>query len=423
MKITKLYVSGFKNLLNCEIYPGNVHAITGCNGSGKSNLLDVFAFVVGLLSRSEEERRGILLNGDAPNGDWFPESTNRKKLEPFSFSLECVLKISGGEWLVAYSLALSINGIKEDAYPRVDGARFASESLTAKPLGAVGKAKTLLLRNSSGGVGVFGGVSKRSRQVFKCKNDISALHALEVREADDFPVKYPVLAAFRKSLLSTELVRLDSEAFRDSLYTSVREPFSEKVPGSVINAFDPYYLLKEIEKNKDDWMDFEHWLKRLVDLDGLLLHENKAKRATKNTPPEPQRRFIFARRHERLLSYGQLSMGATVAIGFLTVLYTLLKRGGAALFEEPENYLHPHAVVELIRLFREFSGEHTVIFSTHSTVALNSLLPEEVTVMVPLANGFSSTKRVSEIKEAVDALNRGYVSFGDLLQTNFATRS
>jgi predicted ATPase len=113
-------------------------------------------------------------------------------------------------------------------------------------------------------------------------------------------------------------------------------------------------------------------------------------------------------------------MGATVIVGYLTVLFTLVRRGGAALFEEPENYLHPKAIVELIRLFREFSEDHTIIFSTHSPVALNSLQPNEVTVMRSDKHGFVATQRVSDISEAVAALDRGYLSFGDLLQTDYA---
>lgn len=42
--------------------------------------------------------------------------------------------------------------------------------------------------------------------------------------------------------------------------------------------------------------------------------------------------------------------------------------------------------------------------------------------MRPVGDGFVSIKNVSEIKEAIEALDRGFVSFGDLLQTDYATK-
>ena len=253
---------------------------------------------------------------------------------------------------------------------------------------------------------------------------MSALQALEVREADGFRSTYPVLAEFRRALLSTELIRLDSESFRQYFNAVSRKPYSNKLPGQVISAYDPYHLLREIEKEGEKWLEFEEWLKQLVEIEGLMLWEpektHESDVSAQVDVDQPQ--FIFPKQHGRLLFDGELSMGATVAVGYLTVLFTLLRKGGAALFEEPENYLHPKAVGELIRLFREFSQDHTVIFSTHSPVAINSMKPEEVSVMRPVGDGFVSIKNVSEIKEAIEALDRGFVSFGDLLQTDYATK-
>ena len=421
MIIKRLFISGYKNLLDCDFSPNKVHAITGCNGSGKSNLLEVLPFVAGLHSASDGERQGILNQGTCPNGVWFPISKNKDKLKPFQFTIECYLLIEGVQHYVEYSLGFENLDVDQKPFYQIHGAKIASETIRTKIVGASGIGKTVLTRNVDADVKVFGGKTKRKKTSFKCKSNMSALQALEVREADEFRNTFPVLAQFRLALLSTELVRLDSESFREYLYTFTRKPFAAKSPGSIIRAYDPYHLLREIEKDKNQWNDFEEWLKQLVDLEGVTLFEDEEEKKPDVSTPVERKQFIFPRQHGRLLTYGELSMGGTVALGYLIVLFTILKKGGAALFEEPENYLHPKAVVELVRLFREFSQEHTVIFSTHSPVSINSMKPDEVSVMRSVGDGFVTIKNVSEIKEAIDTLNRGFLSFGDLLQTDYAS--
>jgi predicted ATPase len=422
MIITRLFISGYKNLLDCDFSPEKVHAITGCNGAGKSNMLEVLPFVAGLLSGSDEMRKEILIKGSCPNGSWFPISIKKEKIKPFQFTLECILSNEGVQHFVQYELKFESTDMSDSPYHEVKGAKISSETIKTKIVGASGIERTVLTRNSNAEVIAFGGKTKRAKTSFKCKSDMSALQALEVREADEFPNTYPILSQFRRALLSTELVRLDSESFRQYIYTNRREPFANKMPGAVINSYDPYHLLREIEKDAHQWKEFQQWLKHLVDLDGVELYESEVDKKAEPTPQTERKQFIFLRQHQRYLSYGELSMGGTVSLGYLTVLFTLLKKGGAAIFEEPENYLHPKAVVELIRLFREFSQEHTVIFSTHSPVALNSMKPQEVSVMRSVGDGFVTIKNVSDIKEAIDALNRGFLSFGDLLQTDYATK-
>lgn len=132
-------------------------------------------------------------------------------------------------------------------------------------------------------------------------------------------------------------------------------------------------------------------------------------------------KFIFTRQHGRTQGPGQRSMGGNVVLAFLIAIFSLIDSGGVVLIEEPENHLHPQAVMNLIRFFREFSDRCNIIFSTHNPVVLNELQPNEVTVMEVLPDGFVTTRTVADIAEAIASLNRGFNSLGDLLQTNFAS--
>ncbi|MBU4419712.1 MAG: AAA family ATPase, partial [Proteobacteria bacterium] len=42
--LTRLKISGFKNLVDVDVHFGPFNCITGVNGSGKSNLFDAIKF-------------------------------------------------------------------------------------------------------------------------------------------------------------------------------------------------------------------------------------------------------------------------------------------------------------------------------------------------------------------------------------------
>ena len=422
MIIKRLFITGYKNLIDCDFSPKRVCAITGCNGSGKSNILEVLPFVVGLIAGSDEHRQSVLNKGRCPIGLWFPLLIPKGKITPFRFVLESLLEVNGTMHLVEYTLEIDPVEIKDGPIYLWEGSRIKSEKIRTKKVGSSGAMKTILIRNAESTVVVHGGKSLRAKKRFKCKQDMSALQAFEVREADAFKTNFPIFATFLRSFLATELVRLDARTFRRLLYNPNREPVPQKLPGMVIDAYDPYPFLCEIRENKPLWEDFQRWLKRLVDLDSLELFEPEPESKNAEQTQVKKTQHIFAKQYGRPLAAGVLSMGSNVGISYLIILFALVKNGGAALFEEPENYLHPKAIVELIELFREFSSDHTVIFSTHSPVALNSMDPDEVCVMTPIGNGFVTIKTVSKIEEAVSALSRGFVNFGDLLQIDYGRK-
>jgi hypothetical protein len=249
---------------------------------------------------------------------------------------------------------------------------------------------------------------------FKTKADMSALQALEVREADDFTSHFPVLSSFRRSLLLTHLLSIDPDSFQGQLENAERSTEFKRGTAGCVSAYDPYEPLKQLESEKTLWSEYSSWLKRLADIDKLSLIQSEKKAGT------DEGKYIFPHQHGQLIFARELSTGATLIVAILTAIFTFLRQGGALLIEEPETRLHPRAIIDLISLFRDVARDRSIIFSTHSPVAINSLKPSEVTVMKFVEKGFVTTQAVSEIKEAIDALNRDFLSFGDLLQLNFS---
>jgi hypothetical protein len=412
MVIKQITVTNYKNLKNCKISPKGLFALTGCNSSGKSNFIEIFQFITIFLWGSEEARGMLLGSGLIPNSgtSWRPD----KGLDNgnFEFCLECKFPIKGVEWELNYSVEI-IPASRETAEPT--SAQIFSEKLYAKEVGKPGRATEVISRNIVGDTVACRIEEKRNEDKFKTKSDMSALQSLEVREADAFPERYPLLFEFKKGLASSNLLLINPRRLMSNTFFRKYHKYPNS-PGEIIDDFPIYEFLVDI-KNSDKYDEFKYWLKLLCSIDDITLHEQ-----TVDGQPQDKKEkytFIFINQFGRTLLPHGLSTGCAMILGILIAIYSFLKENGFILLEEPEIYLHPRAIIELIRLFREVSKTKTVFFTTHSPVVLNSMKPDEVALMVPTENFNSTTKVVSEINEATTALNSGFMSFGDLLQTNF----
>ncbi|VAW65549.1 hypothetical protein MNBD_GAMMA11-2846 [hydrothermal vent metagenome] len=420
MKIRKLYVDGYKNLVNCKIFPSALHAITGINGSGKSNLLEIFQFIAALITRDDTFRDDLLLRGHCPSSgsQWFPIPTDNTTIPPLQFHLECETSANGKPYIVTYSLEIAGASIGEKgSYDLAGRGLISHEKLDIKQTGTPGPMKTVLNRDIDGAVTMHAETGSRKIQTFKTKKNMSAIQALEVREADDFTEKHPVLNQFKTGLTSSVVVKLNPETIaRISRYDS-NQKTGPRSPGTPLNSFSLFESIQTINDEKVDLGEYKYWLKVLCNIDEIDAISEEMDENTKLG----EKKFIFIKREEQFLTPDELSTGNLVLLSLVTALFSLLRTSGIILLEEPETYIHPKAQIDLIRLLRDISEVKTVIFSTHSTVILNSMSYKEVTLMMQSGDGRYTSKAVKEIQEASDAISRGYLSFGDLLQSNFMT--
>ena len=169
--------------------------------------------------------------------------------------------------------------------------------------------------------------------------------------------------------------------------------------------------------------EFRYWTKRLLDIDDIDLEEKLIDKKATDKGKDNISQYIFLHKNERILYPFELSTGEIVILSYLISIYTFLGADGMVMIEEPESYLHPQAITDLIHLLRELSETKTVIFTTHSPIVINSMLPSEVTLMKNKHGNIMTSINVESIDEAIAALKRGYMSFGDLLQTNFNTKN
>jgi len=426
MKIKRLYTSNYKNLVRCTIEPTGILALTGCNGSGKSNLLEVPEFVALIISGSDEAKDTIFKYGSSPlGGSWCPFVKTKEEVFPFVFELDAIILVGDREWEVDYLLEVKCPEFIEP-YKYKGVGEITKETVKIKEMNKSGQKKTILNRIGNETHVFF--ETSRKKLAFRTKSDMSAFQALEVREADDYPIDFPVFSELHRALTAFNLIKLNPEKLLIAASHQYTSPF-ERRPGSTIDFFPMYSLLQEIKKDPSNWNSLMEWLKRLCNIDHINFYEKEPDHSPQTDESKQDEykiassRYIFVYQQDRVLWPEELSTGCAMLLGLLVAIHSFLPLSGAVILEEPETYLHPKAIIDLITLLREVSEYNTVIFSTHSPVTLNSMTPSEVTLMQVIENGFVTTRNVSEIKEAIDTLNRGYISFGDLLQSNFTVDS
>lgn len=111
----------------------------------------------------------------------------------------------------------------------------------------------------------------------------------------------------------------------------------------------------------------------------LSPHVNNVAVDTQRTPGRveallalaPSRTGIYAR---------DMSMGVLLATGYLALLHGTSSQ--RFLVEEPENGVHPRALLAIVDVLRELArSRRQVIMTTHSPILLNYMEPEEVVVV------------------------------------------
>jgi ABC-type lipoprotein export system ATPase subunit len=416
MKIKRLAVTAYKNLVDAVVEPDGIHALTGCNGAGKTNFLETVPFLARLLTGSDEERIEILRIGNSPGrSTWFPLVPDRSMTTPLTIEMICIVE-TDAEWEVNYRISLPAPIFEDTRYDQKGQPYIQEETLYLKRIGKPGKPTLTLQRTANGETTVTPELEPRRKLEFSTKLDMSAIQTLEIRQASAFESEFPVLSSFRTQLARANIISIRSEPFGNSRNPAPGAWFSRGLWGTPSHSMPFFESLSAIKENPKEWAEFKHWIKLLCDIDGIHLRKFPTETAKET------RRFVFFDKKDIFLDPYELSTGMATAVTLVTAFFTIRHTPSVILIEEPEVYLHPKAIIDLIKLFRSSTNAFTILFSTHSPVVLNSLNVAEVTLMDETETGFFTTRKVSSVPEAIAALNRGFVSFGDLLQTNFSTR-
>lgn len=415
-KIKKIYVDGYKNLVDCEAELHDFNVLVGPNNSGKSNFLEIFAFVNTLLFGSEERKKNIIEMSGTPRGHSSTCHIEGHKGKPISFSFLLEHSEGGICREVEYSLSIQC----ADPYIGIEASQknigFVCESLNIKDKTKTGKPVTLFRRK-----GNTLEINKEGRFSEK-KIDMmtSACNAIRVLFPDNEGIDplFPLAMSVLTDMFYTGVVFISPNEVRSSI---------GRGKGVVLDAvratsLDILPAIADIKKNQSLYKQFVNVLCQVLDIEDatfstLQIPEN----IRKNLKEAPELFHFF-----QLKMSGQpssdirnFSDGTLMVVAMLVLLLTPIKNCPLICIEEPENCLHPKALKTLLAYLKQRTMDLQILVTTHSSFLLNQVSPEDVIVAQVKEDGSTHFERISNLKELYRKLRKGFISFGDMLETGF----
>jgi len=358
-RIEYLKVRNFRALREIEfkdIKP--LTALLGPNGSGKSTVFDVFAFLaecfeLGLRRAWDNRGRAKELMTRGTEG---PLSIEIKYREP-------------GYPLIRYHLA-----VEEGK----SGPRVVEEWLQWR-YGSVGAPFRFLdYREGQGQVisGESPGEQGRRVEIPLKSADLLAVNAL-----GQF-AEHPRVAALRDFITGWHVSYLSTDSARGQPEAGPQERLT-KTGDNLANVIQ--YLAEQHETQLEHI--FEVLRQRVPRIERVLADTMLDGRLLLQIKDAPFSQPVLA----RFASDGTLKM-----LAYLVLLHDPLPPPFIGI-EEPENFLHPRLLPELAEECRAATERTQLLVTTHSPFFLNALRPDEVRVLWRDEQGYTQTRRASDL--------------------------
>lgn len=370
LQIEQLRVQNYRVLRDVtfkDLTPFTV--LTGANGSGKSTVFDVFAFL------HEAFTRGLRPAWDDRNR--VDAIRSRGQRGPVSFEIKYRAPDLDDKWrLVTYRVEID----QEGTLPVV-----VSEKLRWSTALAQGRPRDILSFERG-----EGSVYDEARGVYDhevlASSDLLAVSALGQLRS------HPRVKLLRDFIQGWYLSYVSAGETRGTP-TFGPEPRLTRSGDNLANVIQ--YLL---EHDPDRLAGIFRLLsRRIPQLESVLPEQLADGRMLLQLKDKPFSEPVLA----RFASDGTLKL-----LAYLTVLH------GPALpevigIEEPENQLHPELVPLLAEEFREVSGSAQVLVTTHSPEFLRQVHPKELWMLSRTDDGFTRVGRASEDGRAVAMFDAG----------------
>lgn len=358
-RIEYLKVRNFRALREVEfkdLTPLTV--LLGPNGSGKSTVFDVFAFLAECFElglRRAWDKRGRAKELKTRGGDG-PVSIEIKYREP-SYPL------------ITYHLAVDERG----------GAPVVVEEWLRWKRGSHGQPFRFLDYREGQGRAVSGDLpdaQDRRVEVPLKSPDLLAVNAL-----GQF-AEHPRVAALRDFITGWYVSYLSADSARGQPEAGPQERLT-KTGDNLANVIQ--YLAEQYPAQLE--RIFEVLRERVPRIERVLAETMPDGRLLLQIKDAPFSHPVLA----RFASDGTLKL-----LAYLVLLYDPAPPPFIGI-EEPENFLHPRLLPELAEECRAASDRTQLLVTTHSPFFLNALRPNEVRVLWRDEQGYTQTRRASEL--------------------------
>ncbi|HEX5493432.1 MAG TPA: AAA family ATPase [Mycobacteriales bacterium] len=376
-QLTQLHVQNFRSLRDVTIPLGPVNVLAGPNGSGKTNVLDVFRFLAEMYRSNPADRMelGDLMKSvfGKHGGYWNVASWGDETRPKIQVGLE-------GIW-TRYSSHNTPDRYKLEFNPVTNLVVYRS-SLEFKRIGGPGRPITLNFQSSW----------FESGKDVGCPLDTVTEEAGEALRSRDEPAAVDGQA--------------EAEEFTDEL-ASLRD-----VPADADLANDAHAAL--LARRADG----SHWQPLVEDARRLLPQLENIE--VENSPHSHEDRVVL---HERGLRrptpLADASAGTIRLLGLLALLYDP-EPPALTSIDGIERGIHPQALELLVERIREASERTQFLITTHSHALVDWLRPEELIVCERRDDGSSaipalSTNRIKKIQKEWEGLPLGRLWFSGAL--------
>ncbi|GIW85678.1 MAG: ATPase [Isosphaeraceae bacterium] len=368
-RIEYLKVQNFRALRDVEfkdLTPLTV--LLGPNGSGKSTVFDVFAFLAECFElglRRAWDKRGRA-----------KELRTRNSEGPISIEI----KYKEQDYpIITYHLSVDEKG----------GSPIVAEEWLQWRRGSHGKPFRFLEYHEGKGRAVSGEQpDERDQRVdIPLKSaDLLAVNALGQFE------EHPRVAALRDFITGWYVSYLSAESARGQPEAGPQERLS-RTGDNLANVIQ--YQAEQHESRLEQI--FEVLRRRVPRIEKVLAETMPDGRLLLQIKDAPFSHPVLA----RFASDGTLKM-----LAYLVLLYDPTPPPFIGI-EEPENFLHPRLLPELAEECRKATAHTQLLITTHSPFFLNALRPQEVRVLWRDEQGYTQTRRVSEIEGVGEFVEHG----------------
>ncbi|MCS7021878.1 MAG: AAA family ATPase [Gemmataceae bacterium] len=368
-RIQYLKVQNFRVLRNVEFDKlAPLTVLLGPNGSGKSTVFDVFAFLaecfeVGLRRAWDKRGRIKELRTRSADGPITIEIKYKEQNYP----------------LITYHLS-----VDEKA-----GSPVVVEEWLQWRRGSRGKPFRFLEYREGKGRATSGELPDEQDQ--RVGIPLKSADLLAVNALGQFE-EHPRVAALRDFITGWYVSYLSAESARGQPEAGPQERLS-RTGDNLANVIQ--YLAEQHPERLE--RIFDALRQRVPRIEKVLAETMPDGRLLLQIKDAPFSHPVLA----RFASDGTLKM-----LAYLVLLYDPVPPPFIGI-EEPENFLHPRLLPELAEECRNATEHTQLLVTTHSPFFLNALRPEEVWVLWRDDQGYTQTKRMSDIEGVSDFVEHG----------------
>ncbi len=398
IRLEQVVIENYKNICADELKLENLNVVVGPNNSGKSNFMQIFSFLNHIINGSGDEIKTEF--GEGYFND-FGRIISNNQLTEKKGSIKIAIRFLNTLDETQYNYQIKLGWNKSDPYVYVH--HIDEESFDYKDIHKTGPP-----------INIFSRVGKKIKLgsnipkiLDEIPRNVSVANVLKMVISKNSKHTHYVngLKALDK-ILKTETIY-----FSNIELTKSASKRLSKYGGRTV-AFDFLNAIRNLEKDKIKYSFLKETLFNILKIDDIIILALGNKRLDKDTNLEDE--FVVAFNHlGNLKMIDELSDGSVLLIALITMIIS--SKQDIIFIEEPENSLHPKALVDLMSFLSGFLDEKQFFIATHSIPIINRVKPEDTIIAKCDQKGNSTLTRVENLRDLKKRLKQGYIVFSDAL--------